>query len=277
MRSKRRIKMKNKNQKPRVLVLTGFGINCDRETQYCFEKMGAEAERIHLNQLIQGEKKLEDYHILVIPGGFSFGDDIASATVLANKIQCNIWDQLKEFIQQRKLVLGICNGFQVLVKLGLLPGFNGKEEQLSTLTYNDSGRFEDRWVYLKTVPGNPCVFTRGLKGTYLPVRHGEGKFTPKDDRVLNRLSKNRQIVFRYVDSDGNRAGYPWNPNGSVDNIAGICDPTGRIFGLMPHPEAYNHYTNHPRWTRISLGERGGGLDIFENGINWVRSNLMDGY
>ena len=259
---------------PKVLILTGYGINCDIETKHAFDLAGAQAERIHLTDLLDGSVKLSDYHILALPGGFSFGDDIASGKVLANMIKYNLGEQVQEFIEDGKLILGICNGFQAMVKMGLLPAFGGDHSRQDvTLTFNDSGRFENRWVHMKSSPGSKCVFTRGIENIYLPVRHGEGKFVVKDPHVLEKLKKNHQIVFRYVDKDGNPAGYPHNPNGSIDNIAAICDETGRVFGLMPHPEAFMHRTNHPAWTREELPEEGAGIAIFRNAVEYSAENL----
>ena len=259
---------------PKVLVLTGYGINCDIETKHAFDLAGARAERVHLTDLLNGKMKLADYHILALPGGFSFGDDIASGKVLANMIKYNLGDQLQEFIKEGKLIIGICNGFQAMVKMGLLPAF-GRDYSLQdvTLTFNDSGRFENRWVHLKTNATSKCIFTRGIKKIYLPVRHGEGKFVVKDQQVLERLKKNDHIVFQYVDIEGNTAGYPKNPNGSVENIAAICDETGRVFGMMPHPEAFQHKTNHPAWTREELPEEGAGMAIFRNAVDHAKKNL----
>lgn len=259
---------------PKVLVLTGYGINCDIETKYAFDLAGAQAERIHLTDLLNGSVKLSDYHILALPGGFSFGDDIASGKVLANMIKYNLGDQLQEFIKEGKLIIGICNGFQAMVKMGILPAFGGDySRQDVTLTFNDSGRFENRWVHLKTNTTSKCVFTRGIKNIYLPVRHGEGKFVVKDPNVLERLKKNDHIVFQYVDIEGNRVAYPQNPNGSIENIAAICDETGRVFGMMPHPEAFQHKTNHPAWTREELPEEGAGISIFRNAVDYAKKNL----
>ena len=257
--------------KVRVLVLYGYGINCDFETRHGFELAGALAERVHFNELIAGEKSLQDYQILALPGGFSFGDDIGAGKVLAVKFKYHLKESLQNFIGKGNLVIGICNGFQVLVKLGLLPGIGGNyDSQLTTLSFNDSGRFEDRWVYLKA-PDSCSPFTKGLERLYLPVRHGEGKFLVKDRAVLKSLHKNRQVVLRYVDEKGrDLPGYPWNPNGSVDDIAGICDETGRVFGLMPHPEGYLYRTNHPAWTREELPREGLGLHIFKNAVNYFR-------
>ncbi len=255
---------------PKVLVLTGYGINCDMELAHAFKIVGANAERVHLTDLINGTKKLSDYHILALPGGFSFGDDIASGKVLANMLKYNLGKQIQEFIDDGNLIIGICNGFQAMVKMGLLPAFNGNyTTQDVTLTFNDSGRFEDRWVYLKANKSSKCVFTKGLESIYLPVRHGEGKFVAKNHEALTRLKRGNQIVFQYVDRDGKTAGYPYNPNGSVENIAAICDETGRVFGMMPHPEAFQHRTNHPRWTREELPEEGAGMAIFRNAVEYM--------
>ncbi len=254
----------------KVLVLTGYGINCDIETAHAFSLAGAMAERVHLNDLLHGLKNLSDYEILALPGGFSFGDDIASGKVLANMIKYHLYEQIQTFIDSEKLIIGICNGFQAMVKMGMLPGFEGDyQTQKVTLTFNDSGRFEDRWVHLKANPRTNCVFARGIDTIYLPVRHGEGKFVPGSTEVMKRLKNRNHIVFQYIDSSGNHRGYPFNPNGSIEDIAGICDETGRIFGMMPHPEAFLHRTNHPRWTREYLPENGAGVAIFRNAVDYI--------
>ncbi len=255
---------------PKALILTGYGINCDMETQHAFKLAGAEAERVHLTDLINGARKLSEFHILAFPGGFSFGDDIASGKVLANMIKYNLGGQVREFMNEGKLIIGICNGFQAMVKMGLLPAFDGDYSmQDVTLTFNDSGRFEDRWVHVATNKNSKCIFTKGIESMYLPVRHGEGKFVAKTPEILKRLKTGNHVVFRYVDKEGNLAGYPHNPNGSVDNIAGICDETGRVFGMMPHPEAFQHRTNHPAWTREKLPEEGAGVAIFRNAVEYL--------
>jgi len=254
--------------RPKVIILRTAGTNCDYETEYAFKLAGARAERVHINRLIEGSVRLDDYDILAIPGGFSYGDDISAGVLLANELRYKLRDQVERFIEEGKLIIGICNGFQVLVKAGLLPRFKGMEgKQLATLHLNDSAKFECRWVYLR-LESDRCVFTKGLKPIiYLPVAHAEGKFVaPKD--VLDRLEENGQVVFRYVDEEGRIAGYPYNPNGSMRNIAGICDPTGRIFGLMPHPERYVWRYQHPRWTREELPEEGDGLAIFKNAVRY---------
>ena len=259
--------------KPKVLILYGYGINCDNETQYGFSLAGADAKKVHVNELISGEERLKDYQILAIPGGFSFGDDIGAGKVLATKIKSNLVEEFSGFIKDGRLIIGICNGFQVMVKLGILPGFDGNYESRDvTLTFNDSGKFEDRWVHLKINQKSPCVLTRGIENIYLPIRHGEGKFISGNEEIRERLIKQNQIVAQYVDNKGNLAGYPFNPNGSEFNVAGVCDETGRIFGLMPHPEAFLFPQNHPRWTRENIQE-GSGLKIFKNAVNFVKNEL----
>ena len=262
-------------RKPRALVLTGYGINTDYETAHAFSlpSVGGEGVRVHLNDLIAAPQMLRDYQMLVIPGGFSFGDDIASGKVLAVKLRARLLDPLRDFVGRGRLVLGICNGFQALVKLGLLPNLAGEVRQEVTLTFNDSGRFEDRWVYLEVNAASSCIFTMAMDRVYLPVRHGEGKFVPRDAATLAALEACQGVVLRYTDREGRRAGYPWNPNGSVANIAGVCDATGRIFGLMPHPEAYLYRTNHPRWTREPVPPEGMGVQIFRNAVAYVREAL----
>jgi len=259
----------------KTVVLRAAGTNCDLETAYAFRLAGSHTDLVHINEIIRGRKSLSEYHILAIPGGFTYGDDVAAGKILANELKCKLGRELEHFCDSGKLVIGICNGFQVLVKTGLLPNIDGRRVQETTLTYNDSGKFEDRWVYLKRDPKSKCVFTQNIdKLIYLPVAHGEGKFIPKDDRVLRELRENGQIVFRYVDGEGLEASYPWNPNGSIDNVAGISDKTGRIFGLMPHPERHIFRHHHPRWTREKLSGPGDGFAIFENAVEFVRSNLL---
>ena len=261
--------------RPKSLVLTGFGVNCDYEMNHAFELAGAESKRVHLEDLISGKVKLEDFHVLSLPGGFSYGDDIASGKVYANRLRYNLFDDLRDFIQEGKLIIGVCNGFQILVKLGLLPGLGGDYGmQTTTLTFNDSGRFESRWVFVKANPNSRCVFTKGIDVLPLPVRHGEGKFIPMSEEIRKRLHSDGLVVFQYCDSGGNITNkYPFNPNGSVDSIAGICDPTGRVFGLMPHPEAYLFRHNNPQWSRKELPADGMGLAIFRNAVNYLKERF----
>jgi len=269
----------------RCIVLTGYGINCENEMAHCCRLGGADGvDIVHINQLIHGEKHLDDYDFLNLPGGFLDGDDLGAAKAGANRLRYTrvdtigerLYDQVLRFIKEGKLILGVCNGFQLMVKSGMLPGFGGDyETQKVTLMSNDSGRFEDRWVYLKISPETPCVFTHGLEGVYLPVRHGEGKFVPADGETLQKLKDKGLIVAQYADSQfrNSTMEYPLNPNGSIEAIAGICDETGRLMGVMPHPEAYNHFTNHPRWTREKLPEEGAGVAFFRNAVEYIRKNL----
>jgi len=256
------------------------------EMAYACKLGGAdEVDIVHISELIYGLRRLDSYHFLNLPGGFLDGDDLGAAKAGANRIKYarvkdtseRLYDQLLKFIKQGKLILGICNGFQLMVKAGLLPGFNRDfETQTVTLTYNDSGRFEDRWVCLKINPNSPCIFTKGMERVYLPVRHGEGKFIPRDEKILKRLHEDGLVVVQYSDEHFQQPTmtYPLNPNGSVDAIAGICDESGRLFGMMPHPEAYLYYTNHPRWTRERLPEEGEGILFFRNAITYIRETLL---
>ncbi|NQU03746.1 MAG: phosphoribosylformylglycinamidine synthase subunit PurQ [Syntrophaceae bacterium] len=269
-------------KKVKSIVITGNGTNCEMEMAHACRIAGSdEVDIVHISELIYGDRKLDDYNFLNLPGGFLDGDDLGSAKAGANRIiharikksGKRIYDQLIKFIDDGKLILGVCNGFQLMIKLGLLPAIDGDySTQTVTITFNDSGRFEDRWVYIKTNKNSPCVFTESIEGMYLPVRHGEGKIVTEDDEVLTKLHEKNQIVLLYSNSDYSEAvtEYPMNPNGSVDAIAGICNETGRLFGLMPHPEAYLHYTNHPRWTREKLPEDGMGLSVFKNAVNFIR-------
>lgn len=265
-----------------ALVLTGYGLNCDYETAHALRLAGASVERVHINDLIGGGKHLSDYRILAFGGGFSWADDHGAGVIQAVRLKTNIGDQLLDFIERGNLVIGICNGFQALVNLGLLPGFDGDYRTRSVaVTYNDCGNFRDDWVTLAVEPDTPCVFTRGIRQIELPVRHGEGKFYA-DNPVIAKLIDANQVVMRYAAADGRPAEgrFPRNPNGSIYDIAGICDPTGRVFGLMPHPEAYHHFTNHPLWTRRkALQDRDAsreadsevtGLEIFRRAVDFFR-------
>ena len=260
--------------KPNVIVLRAAGTNCDQETCYAFELAGAEARTVHINQLIEQPDLLDDYQILALPGGFSYGDDIAAGKILAGQLLHHLKDAVNQFVATDKLVIGICNGFQILVKAGLLPGklddepSNNGSLQHATITYNDSGKFEDRWIYLE--PGtDQCVFITPGQRIYLPIAHGEGKVCFATEAVHQQIIGNRQVAFRYVNADGSFGDYPVNPNGSTDHIAGLCDTTGRILGLMPHPERNIHRTHHPRWTREKI-EQPDGLAIFQNAINYFK-------
>ncbi len=263
-------------KKVKAVILRTAGTNCDNETAFAFSLAGVEAEMVHINEFVRRGKRLSDYHILALPGGFTYGDDIASGKILANEIKHNLGPDVEKFISDGKLILGICNGFQILVKMGLLPALNGRLWNTDvTLNLNDSAKFEDRWCHLNLAAGNHCVWTKGMtKIIYLPVAHGEGKFIPETDKSLGELRQNRHIVFRYSTEKGGKPEYPDNPNGSIDDIAAICDSTGRILGMMPHPERYVRMTQHPRWTRGGLRKEGDGLAIFRNGAEFAKKNLL---
>ena len=266
----------------KALVLTGYGLNCDDETQYAFELAGADPQRVHINALIDQSVPLDDFQVMAFIGGFSWGDDHGAGVVQAVRMKTRIGEALLNFVDRGNLVIGICNGFQCLVNLGLLPGIGSDYTQRSVaLTYNDCGNFRDQWVHLKINEKSPCVFTRGLEALELPVRHGEGKFFTTD-KILGELVANHQVSVQYALPDGQLAkgSFPDNPNGSIMDIAGICDSTGRVFGLMPHPEGYNHWTNHPEWTRTrELVKRGvkkapedapPGIQIFKNAVDYFQ-------
>lgn len=250
----------------RVIVLRAAGTNCDMETAYAFEKAGAKADLVHVNRLAEGSVNLSDYQVLAVPGGFTYGDDISAGAVLANELRLRIGDAMKRFVESDTLVIGICNGFQVLVKMGLLPGWPD-EDKCVTLTCNDSNKFEDRWVYLKVASTtSPFLYNEDI--IYLPVAHGEGKFVVDGDATLSRLEQNGQIIVKYCDEHGREAGYPGNPNGSTASVAGICSPSGRILGLMPHPERNIEVQHHPRWTRSGGRRQGDGMRFFTNACKY---------
>jgi phosphoribosylformylglycinamidine synthase I len=257
---------------PRIAILTGYGINSDIELAHSFNLAGGNAERLHLHDAIDGRTKLEDFAIVAVPGGFSFGDHIASGRVFANRLRYKLGDTLLRLREKKTPIIGICNGFQVLVKLGLLPGTEPASfTQTCTLTYNDSGRFENRWCYLKTDANVSSVWLKGVSQIYLPVRHGEGKFIPGSPELLKELEANGQTCLRYCNADGSEpAGFPANPNGSTGHIAGLCSKDGLVFGLMPHPEAHVLPTQHPQWQRDGQKAEGDGLQIFRNAIEYVK-------
>lgn len=271
----------------KAIVIAGNGTNCEREVAFACSQAGAEvADIVHVAELLSGAVRLDDYHFLNLAGGFLDGDDLGSAKAGANRLRHapvaetgeHLSTQIRRFIDDGKLVMGVCNGFQLLVKMGLLPALNGQYgTQSSTLTFNDGGRFEDRWAYLKIDPQSPCIYTRGLTGIYLPVRHGEGKFVVDSDETLAAIEQKHLAAVKYCDSDyvAPTMDYPHNPNGSQGAIAGVCDETGRLFGLMPHPEAYIHRTHHPRWTREEeIPEEGMGLWLYQNAIRFIREELL---
>jgi phosphoribosylformylglycinamidine synthase len=265
---------------PRVLILRAPGTNCDEETAYAFEQAGARAERVHVNRLIENPALKDRYQILCVPGGFSYGDDIAAGRILATRLRQHLSDLVDTFAHGNgdRLVLGICNGMQVLMRLGVLTeGVGEPGRALATLTWNDHGRFEDRWVHL-AVDKTPCVFLKDVTRMYLPMAHAEGKFVAADKDVLGQLREQGRLAIRYArETDGAGQGgaedevlpFPENPNGAEANVAGVCDTTGRVFGLMPHPERHIDPTQHPYWTRRSeQPEYGDGMVMFRNAVEW---------
>ncbi|MGQ0634898.1 MAG: phosphoribosylformylglycinamidine synthase subunit PurQ [Planctomycetaceae bacterium] len=253
---------------PRVLVLRAPGTNCDVETAYAFELCGAAAERWHLFRLIERPSLLREFQVLCIPGGFSYGDDVGAGAIFGAQLQWRLAEALGEFLAADRLALGICNGFQVLMRAGVLPdGVAGWPRRPgtrpdSTLTWNDNGRYTAKWVPLRAA-NSPSVFLRGVAELYLPIAHAEGKVAVRDDAVISRWRDRRQIALTYLPDA--------NPNGSTADIAGLCDPTGRVLGLMPHPERHLFATQHPRWTRRPLtADEGEGLQLFRNAVEYFR-------
>jgi phosphoribosylformylglycinamidine synthase len=269
---------------PRVLILRSPGANCDGETQFAFQRAGAEADLVHINRLRENPKLLHDYQVLCIPGGFSYGDDIAAGKILAHQLMTFLADEIRRFRDQEKLILGVCNGFQVILKAGLLipPDEDGP---LATLAHNRHGRFEDRWIHMTATPGH-CVWLKDIDRLHLPIAHGEGAFVCRKEWILRGLDEAGQIVLRYSDCgfenpssnpqsairnpQSDLLSFPINPNGSQGNVAGVCDATGRVLGLMPHPERHVLGTQHPRWTRDGLKDEGDGLKLFQNAVEYFQ-------
>lgn len=262
-----------------TLVITGYGINSHLETAHTARLAGSDrADVVHFSDIVTARVRLDDYHFLIFPGGFLDGDDLGAAHAagmrwrhLEDAEGTPLLRSLEKFLDDGKLVLGICNGFQLLVKLGVLPALDGRRfERQVSLGHNDSARYEDRWVHLTANPDSPCVFTRGLGMMTVPVRHGEGKLIPMNEECLHRLEVEHLIALQYVtpETGAPTQTYPANPNGSPLGIAGLTDPTGRVLGLMPHPEAFHHVTNHPAWTRGELDPPG--TLLFVNAVRYLR-------
>ncbi len=277
----RKLQTANQAPKPKALVLYGYGLNCDYETAFALNKAGAEAVRVHTTELLENPDAIWNYHLLAVPGGFSWGDEHGAGVILALRLKLALGSALQEFIAAGRLVIGICNGFQVLVNLGLLPGLEGRAgERLAALIPNDCGNFRDAWVHLKVTPSR-CVFTKGLDQLELPIRHGEGKFFAAPE-VLSDIQEQGQIALKYATAAGAAAAgrFPDNPNGSLLDIAGVTDATGRVLGLMPHPEAHITSFQHPTWTREKEtwrrrnqaypGQEGAGLAIFRNAVQYLK-------
>lgn len=265
---------------PRVCVLRAPGTNCDPETAFAFESCGGQADRVHLFRVLEEPQLLKQYQILCIPGGFSYGDDVGAGVVFGSQLRSQLGEALGEFLQADKLCLGICNGFQVLLKAGILPGGcttwprPAGVEPDATLTWNANGLYTDLWVNLR-VDSPQNVFLRGIETIELPLAHAEGRIAVRQPGTLTDWSSNGQVAVRYADAQGqvpaNLLPYPQNPNGSIGNIAGLSDPTGRVLGLMPHPERYLHATQHPQWTRRNLRGDGAGRQLFQNAIDYFKA------
>jgi phosphoribosylformylglycinamidine synthase len=255
--------------RPRAIVVRAPGTNCDEETEEAWRLAGADAETWHIGRLLDSPSALDTVQILTIPGGFSYGDDLGAGRILATRLETALGDTLRRFHDRGGLTLGICNGFQVLIKAGLLPG--GPTVRGATLTNNDSGHYESRWVRMVPSSGR-SPFVTGSQPIELPVGHGEGKFLVSEPATLGQLEANGQVVLRYVDrTDQPTQEYPANPNGSQGAVAGLCDPTGRTFGLMPHPDRFTDPLQHPRWTRRPPSREADGLRIFRNAVDALRS------
>jgi len=265
----------------RGLVLTGYGLNCDHETVFALEAAGFQARRVHINELVGRPALVAEFQLLVFGGGFAWADDHGAGVLLAHRVKTNLEAELKRFVDSGRLIIGICNGFQALVNLGILPALDGEWRREVALIANDCGNFRDDWVSLAVDPACPSVFTRGIERLDLPVRHGEGKFFAPPE-LLQRLEELHLVAARYSGPDGRPAGgrFPDNPNGSLHDVAALSDPSGRVLGIMPHPEAYNHLTNHPQWTLLAdrvrrqgreVDWRGEGLRLFDNAYAYLRS------
>ncbi|GHS93169.1 phosphoribosylformylglycinamidine synthase subunit PurQ [Planctomycetales bacterium] len=257
---------------PTALVLRAAGTNCDRETVFALEQAGAQCERWHVNQLTADPAPFARAQIIALPGGFTYGDDVASGKVLAVELAQALGDRLREFVERGGLVIGICNGFQVLVKTGLLPSaaFQTAADRVATLTHNDSHKFECRWVKLRAEANTVCVFAQKDEIIEIPAAHGEGKLVARSPEVVAEWERQGQVVYRYVVPTG--GDYPADPNGSVGHIAGLCDRTGRIFGLMPHPERHIFPYQHPRWTRDPAAANAAGAKIFRRAVQFLQNN-----
>ncbi|QVW36797.1 phosphoribosylformylglycinamidine synthase subunit PurQ [Geobacter sulfurreducens] len=273
--------------KARALVITGNGTNCEMEAAHACRLGGFDETVIaHISDILTGEIRLDDFHFLNLTGGFLDGDDLGSAKAQANRfryarvddLEEHLIDQIMRFIDAGKLILGVCNGFQLMTKMGLLPAVDGAYlAQTATLTFNACGRFQDRWVYLKVDQASPSIYTKGVEtGLYLPIRHGEGKFVVDSPATLAAIEAKHLAVFTYSDEtySAPTMEFPLNPNGSVNAIAAVCNESGRLMGMMPHPEAFLHRTNHPRWTREDLPEEGDGLVLFRNAADYAKANLL---
>lgn len=267
--------------KPETLILTGYGINCEEETAFAFMTAGSSVRIIHINDLIDNKSLLDNYQILVFPGGFSYGDDTGSGKALANRMKNNLYNEIEKFIDRDTLTLGICNGFQVLVNLGLLPlveNFDGTAK--AALEYNESFRYQCRWVDVRVEKDSPSIFTKNIERMHIPVAHGEGNFYAPENEI-NRIESLNLVSMRYIKKDGSSANseFPYNPNGSMNDIASICSPDGRIMGMMPHPERGMFFTQRDDWTLLKeqyiregkeIPVYSDGIELFKNAVNYFK-------
>lgn len=255
-------------KRPKVLILRTAGTNCDLETANAFSMAGGSPVLVHVNEIKAGKVRILDHDILAIPGGFSYGDDVAAGRILANEVKRSMRD-IHSFVRTGRPVIGICNGFQVLVKAGILPQTKGGD-QVASFTYNESNRFEARWTRLRINSQSHCLFLKDLPEMIeLPVAHGEGKFVVKTPKILEDLKRTNAIALQYVNEEGNLSGYPYNPNGSIFNIAGITNPEGNCLGIMPHPERFITRYHHPNWTRQTFAKEGIGLEMLRNAVKYT--------
>lgn len=252
----------------RALVLRSPGSNCDQEAVFALEAVGAQTDLVHINRLRENSRLLDDRQILVIPGGFTYGDDVAAGKILAHQLRFFLRDTLEQFRAAGKLILGICNGFQVLLKAGLLVPPDAQGEIPATLTNNADGKFSDRWITMGIPLMHHCPFLADYAQLAAPIAHGEGRFLCKDEATFQALERAGQVVLRYIPGRGQAEGVPYNPNGSQADVAGICDTTGRVLGLMPHPERHFLPHHHPQWTRRGVAEHGDGWRLFHNAVRY---------
>jgi phosphoribosylformylglycinamidine synthase len=255
------------------MILRTAGTNCDVETKFAFELAGGAAELVHINHLVADRDPFAEYQILALPGGFTYGDDVAAGKVMAVELTHVLGEKLTAFVERGGLIIGICNGFQTLIKTGLLPEakFARPGTRQATLVHNDSHKFEARWVKMKAAENTVCVFVEPGSEIEMPAAHGEGKLICRSEEVLQNLIARGQVVYRYVSRGGGEPSYPEDPNGSIDHVAGICDESGRIFGLMPHPERHLFAYHHPRWTREKRTGEGEGLRIFRKAVEYCQN------
>jgi phosphoribosylformylglycinamidine synthase subunit PurQ / glutaminase len=253
---------------PRVLILRAPGSNCDGELHFAFEKAGGAPEKVHINRLRENPKLLKQFQILAIPGGFTYGDDVAAGKILATQLSHFLGEAIRQFRDAEKLIIGVCNGFQALLKSGVLLPPDPDEGPLATLANNDPPGFKDRWIRLAATPESKCPWLKGIDQMLVPIAHGEGRFVCRHEWILKGLEQSGQVVLRYCDERGEPGSFPINPNGSQGHVGGICDPTGRVLGLMPHPERHVLPTQHPHWTRNGLKEEGDGLKLFLNAVRF---------